>query len=82
MHTAEADVPAAAMLDPVANTLDLRAPFNTRRARRVEAALQANGVGLSDARNRPIWNAAESHIRFTQMFRIRKPHSDNRARRT
>ena len=35
------------MLDPVANTLDLRAP-STRRAKRVCAAMKASGVGISD----------------------------------
>src|SRR5437879_827687 len=48
LHPAESDVPPEAMLDPVANTLDLRQPFNRDRARRVEAALKASGVGLSD----------------------------------
>ena len=36
------------MLDPVANTLDLREPFSAERARRVQAAIKATGVGLSD----------------------------------
>ena len=36
------------MLDPVANTLDLRQPFDRRRADRVLAAMRATGVGLSD----------------------------------
>ena len=36
------------MLDPVANTLDLRRPFDRDRARRVETALLANRIGLSD----------------------------------
>src|SRR5688500_18130537 len=48
LHPSEADVPAEAMLDPVANTLDLRAPFDQARARRVRAALEAHRVGLSD----------------------------------
>ncbi len=48
LHPTVADVPAAAMLDPVANTLDLRAPFDKDRARRVRAALEQNEVGLSD----------------------------------
>jgi sugar phosphate isomerase/epimerase len=48
LHPSESDVPAEAMLDPVANTLDLRAPFDRARARRVEAALKATGIGLSD----------------------------------
>src|SRR5258708_22133201 len=48
LHPTEADIPAEALLDPVANTLDLRAPFDRSRARRVQAALQAHRVGLSD----------------------------------
>jgi len=48
LHPTETDVPPEAMLDPVANTLDLRKPFDKDRARRVEAALRATGVGLSD----------------------------------
>src|SRR5437867_4864606 len=48
LHPSESDVPAEAMLDPVANTLDLRQPFDKDRARRVRAALDATGVGLSD----------------------------------
>src|SRR6201997_5344139 len=48
LHPSESDVPAAAMLDPVANTLDLRAPFDARRAARVRRAMEATRVGLSD----------------------------------
>ena len=48
LHPSQSDVPAEAMLDPVANTLDLRAPFDKMRATRVRAALSATGVGLSD----------------------------------
>src|SRR5689334_16348822 len=48
LHPSETDVPPEAMLDPVANTLDLRQPFDKIRARRVTRALEANGVGLSD----------------------------------
>ena len=48
LHPSEADVPAAAMLDPVANTLDLRQPFDRARAQRVLAAMKSTGVGLSD----------------------------------
>jgi sugar phosphate isomerase/epimerase len=47
-HPSEADVPPEAMLDPVANTLDLRAPFDAARAKRVQAAVQATGVGIAD----------------------------------
>lgn len=48
LHPSEADVPPEAMLDPVANTLDLRVPFDKARARRVEAAMTATGIGISD----------------------------------
>ena len=48
LHPTETDVPPEAMLDPVANTLDLRKPFDKDRARRVLAALGATGVGVSD----------------------------------
>ncbi len=48
LHPTETDVPPEAMLDPVANTLDLRQPFDRQRARRVETALAASGIGLSD----------------------------------
>jgi sugar phosphate isomerase/epimerase len=48
LHPSEADVSPEAMLDPVANTLDLRQPFDKNRARRVEAALRSAGVGISD----------------------------------
>jgi sugar phosphate isomerase/epimerase len=48
LHPTETDVPAEAMLDPVANTLDLREPFTEQRAERVRAAVADTGVGLSD----------------------------------
>src|SRR3954451_984971 len=48
LHPTEADVPQEAMLDPVANTLDLRKPFDKARAKRVEAAMKATGVGATD----------------------------------
>jgi sugar phosphate isomerase/epimerase len=48
LHPSEADVPPEAMLDPVANTLDLREPFNQVRAARVENALAEYRIGLSD----------------------------------
>ena len=43
LHPTKADVPAEAMLDPVANTLDLRKPFDKERAKRVKAAQKAHG---------------------------------------
>jgi sugar phosphate isomerase/epimerase len=48
LHPTETDVPPEAMLDPVANTLDLRKPFDKERARRVRAALDTSRIGLSD----------------------------------
>jgi sugar phosphate isomerase/epimerase len=48
LHPSVADVPAEAMLDPVANTLDLREPFNDSRARRVAAAIEETGVEIAD----------------------------------
>jgi len=48
LHPTEADVPPEAMLDPVANTLDLRKPFDKDRARRVLTAMKETGVGLTD----------------------------------
>src|SRR5512142_1151174 len=35
LHPTETDVPPEAMLDPVANTLDLRTPFDAARAKRI-----------------------------------------------
>ena len=48
LHPDEADVAPEAMLDPVANTLDLRSPFDRERADRVLAAVKTTGVELAD----------------------------------
>src|SRR5919108_991349 len=48
LHPSVADVPAEAMLDPVANTLDLREPFDEQRAKRVEAAIADTRVTIAD----------------------------------
>jgi sugar phosphate isomerase/epimerase len=48
LHPTRADVPSDAMLDPVANTLDLREPLGPQRAQRVLTAMRHTGVGLSD----------------------------------
>jgi sugar phosphate isomerase/epimerase len=48
LHPTETDVPPEAMLDPVANTLDLRKPFDKDRAKRVLAAVKETGVGFTD----------------------------------
>src|SRR5262245_2846132 len=48
LHPTVSDVPPEAMLDPVANTLDLRRPFDCTRATRVRRALDAAALTLSD----------------------------------
>jgi sugar phosphate isomerase/epimerase len=48
LHPSEAEVPPEAMLDPVANTLDLRQTLDGARARRIHEAMRSTGVGLSD----------------------------------
>jgi sugar phosphate isomerase/epimerase len=48
LHPSESDIPAEAMLDPVANTLDLRKPFDKTRANRVLSAMKESRVGISD----------------------------------
>jgi sugar phosphate isomerase/epimerase len=48
LHPSHANGPPEALLDPVANTLDLRQPFDRQRADRVLAAMNATKVGLSD----------------------------------
>jgi sugar phosphate isomerase/epimerase len=48
LHPTETDVPPEAMLDPVANTLDLRKPFDKERAARVRRALDASRIGISE----------------------------------
>src|SRR6266508_593934 len=48
LHPSEADIPAEALLDPVANTLDLRQPFDAARADRVLAAVRSSGVAIAD----------------------------------
>jgi len=48
LHPSQSDVPAGALLDPVANTLDLRKPFDAMRAARVRRAMDSTRVGLSD----------------------------------
>src|SRR5688572_8721758 len=48
LHPSQSDVPAEAMLDPVANTLDLRTPFDAARRDRTLAAIKESKVGISD----------------------------------
>lgn len=72
LHPNESDIPPEAMLDPVANTLDLRAPFTKERARRVQAAMSATGVGLSDLGYFDNMLAADSGIRRQKHAFMRK----------
>jgi len=48
LHPTETDIPPEAMLDPVANTLDLRKPLDKQRAQRIQSALKEYRVGISD----------------------------------
>jgi sugar phosphate isomerase/epimerase len=48
LHPSLSDIPPEAMLDPVANTLDLRQAFNAKRAKRVLAAVDATSVAIAD----------------------------------
>jgi sugar phosphate isomerase/epimerase len=48
LHPDNSDIPAEAMLDPVANTLDLRAPMDADRAKRILAAVESTGVEIAD----------------------------------
>ncbi len=48
LHPSLGNIPEEAMLDPVANTLDLREPFNSARAERVSAAVAETGVKIAD----------------------------------
>jgi len=48
VHPDQTDIPPEAMLDPVANTLDLRAPFDKKRAKRVLASMKKHKMGISD----------------------------------
>ena len=73
LHPTESDVPAAALLDPVANTLDLRTPFNAERAARVRRAMQASDVGLSDLAYFDNMLAADESVRrkkYQRMLRV------------
>jgi len=73
LHPIESDVPAEAMLDPVANTLDLREPFDAARASRIRKAMTATGVGLSDVAyfdNMLIADDAARKKKFDFMLRV------------
>jgi sugar phosphate isomerase/epimerase len=63
LHPTLSDVPTEALLDPVANTLDLRQPFDRSRASRVHSAMRLTGVGLSDLAYFDNMLAADATIR-------------------
>jgi sugar phosphate isomerase/epimerase len=73
LHPSESDVPAEAMLDPVANTLDLRQAFDRKRAARVQRAMKDSGVGLSDLAyfdNMLAADSAARHKKHEFMLRV------------
>jgi sugar phosphate isomerase/epimerase len=73
LHPTRTDVPPEAMLDPVANTLDLREPFDAARARRVSAAMRSSGVGISDLAyfdNMLVADAAARRVKHDFMLRV------------
>jgi len=73
LHPSVTDVPAEAMLDPVANTLDLRAPFDKARAARVRRAMEQTGVGLSDLAyfdNMLVADRAARRVKHDFMLRV------------
>ena len=73
LHPTMSDVPAEALLDPVANTLDLRQPFDRSRASRIHSAMRDTGVGLSDLAyfdNMLVADAAERRRKHEFMLRV------------
>jgi sugar phosphate isomerase/epimerase len=73
LHPSVSDVPAEAMLDPVANTMDLRQPFDQGRADRVRRAMKDTGVGLSDLGyfdNMRVADAAARRAKHEFMLRV------------
>ena len=73
LHPTLSDVPEEAMLDPVANTLDLRAPFDKNRAARALKAMKSTGVGLSDLAyfdNMLVDDAAARKQKYDFMLRV------------
>src|SRR5262249_5301521 len=73
LHPAQSDVPPEALLDPVANTLDLRKPFTAARAARVERAMRSTGVGLSEVGyfdNMLAADAAARGVKHDLMLRV------------
>jgi sugar phosphate isomerase/epimerase len=73
LHPSQTDVPPEAMLDPVANHLDLREPFGEARARRVQKALDAAKVTFSDLAyfdNMIVGDASLRRRKFEFMLRV------------
>jgi hypothetical protein len=63
LHPGQSAMPAEALLDQVANTLDLRSPFDGQPAARVAAAMRGSDVGLSDLGYFDNMLAADAHGR-------------------
>jgi len=63
LHPSESDIAPEAMLDPVADTLDLRNPLDASRVRRLHRAMVATGVGLSDLAYFDNMLAADADVR-------------------
>ncbi len=67
------DVPAEAMLDPVADHLDVRRPLDASRVRRIESALAASDMGFSDLAyfdNMLVGDEAKRRIKHEWMVKI------------
>jgi sugar phosphate isomerase/epimerase len=72
LHPSQSDVPAAALLDPVADTLDLRTPLTAQRAARIRAAIAHTGVGLSDLAYFDNMLAPDTNVRVRKHEFMRK----------
>lgn len=73
LHPSMTDVPPEALLDPVANHLDLRVPFDRARAARVRRAMEATGVGISDLAyfdNMLVAEVAARRVKHEFMLRV------------
>jgi sugar phosphate isomerase/epimerase len=73
LHPSVSDIPAEAMLDPVANTLDLRQPMDATRAARIRSAMASTGVGLSDLAyfdNMLVADPAARRVKHDFMLRV------------
>jgi sugar phosphate isomerase/epimerase len=73
LHPSQSDVPAEAQLDPLPNHLDLREPFSTARATRVQSSMRSTRVGLSDIAyfdNMLVADAASRRLKHEFMLKV------------